>query len=160
MYDERVIKIYQSTSGREPYTDWFYSMLDNDTQARIRQRLDKVIEGNLGDYKSLYGEKEMYKLRTLQEVTAEHLQDEEYARVYLEVAIDEYAEDQSVKFFFLSVRTVIEAREGIEQLAERTGLDYKTLHSILQGRSKPRLDTFNTLLKGLGFQLSISHNFW
>ena len=51
MNDKEVI-IYQTESGKEPYTEWF-EKLDLKTQARIIARLERVKLGFYGDYKNL-----------------------------------------------------------------------------------------------------------
>ena len=45
--------VYQSANGKQPYTDWFRSLKDKQTQAIILKRLNRLRQGNLGDYKSL-----------------------------------------------------------------------------------------------------------
>jgi putative addiction module killer protein len=53
--------IYQTAEGNEPFSEWFKRLKDATTRARIRSRLDRVEQGNYGDYKSL-GEG-VYELR-------------------------------------------------------------------------------------------------
>ncbi len=38
--------------GKCPYEDWFYK-LDKTTQARIEKRLERIKEGNYGDFKKI-----------------------------------------------------------------------------------------------------------
>lgn len=45
---ERVVEFYEDRRGRFPFVEWLES-LDMKTQARIRHRLTRVEEGNLGD---------------------------------------------------------------------------------------------------------------
>ena len=49
------ILTYKTSTGRCPYDDWFYK-LDKAIQARIEKRLERVKEGNFGDFKKLYSE--------------------------------------------------------------------------------------------------------
>jgi putative addiction module killer protein len=51
--DKKSIEIYQTTDGKEPYTDWFDSIKDVKTQARVMMRIRRLETGNLGDYKAL-----------------------------------------------------------------------------------------------------------
>ena len=46
------ILVYKTSTGKCPYEDWFYN-LDKPTQARIEKRLERVEEGNYGDFKKL-----------------------------------------------------------------------------------------------------------
>ena len=46
------ILTYKTSSGKCPFDDWFYK-LDKTTQARIEKRLERVEEGNYGDFKKL-----------------------------------------------------------------------------------------------------------
>jgi putative addiction module killer protein len=46
------ILTYKTNSGKCPFDTWFYE-LDKTTQVRIEKRLERLIEGNYGDYKKL-----------------------------------------------------------------------------------------------------------
>ena len=46
------ILTYKTSTGKCPYETWFYK-LDKNTQARIEKRLERVEEGNYGDFKKL-----------------------------------------------------------------------------------------------------------
>ncbi len=46
------IYVYRTSTGKCPYDDWFYG-LDKTTQARIEKRLERVLEGNYGDFKKI-----------------------------------------------------------------------------------------------------------
>ena len=46
------ILAYKTSTGKCPYDDWFYN-LDKAVQARIEKRLERVEEGNYGDFKKL-----------------------------------------------------------------------------------------------------------
>ena len=46
------ILVYKTSNGKCPYDDWFYR-LDKTMQARIEKRLERVEEGNYGDFKKL-----------------------------------------------------------------------------------------------------------
>ena len=47
------LKIYDTAEGKRPYSEWLKSLRDITTVARIRSRLDRIEEGNLGQYKTL-----------------------------------------------------------------------------------------------------------
>lgn len=97
----------------------------------------------------------MRKLRKFNDTVIENLQNKEYARTYLEVALEEYSKDHDTRAFFLALRDVAEAQGGLSKLAEHTNLNRSNLYGILSGQNKPKLDTVDTILQGLGFRLSI-----
>ncbi len=45
----RQIQVYQTPNGREPFNEWLVSIRDIELQGRIRARLERLEEGNLGD---------------------------------------------------------------------------------------------------------------
>ena len=47
----RELQIYRTQNGREPFTEWLESINDQRTQNRIQRRVDRLEEGNFGDYK-------------------------------------------------------------------------------------------------------------
>lgn len=49
----REIRVYQTSSGREPFNEWLSSIRDTETQARIRARLERLEDSNLGDCQSV-----------------------------------------------------------------------------------------------------------
>jgi len=49
----RTLTIYAEASGKRPFTDWIQSLRDAGVRNRIRARLDRVEEGNLGDCRSV-----------------------------------------------------------------------------------------------------------
>ena len=55
MNDTRKLEVsaYRTSSGKEPFTEWLDSIRDKTTQSRIKKRMDRVEDGNIGDYKQL-----------------------------------------------------------------------------------------------------------
>ena len=49
----RDVQVYQTTDGREPFNEWLVSIRDIESQDRIRARLERLEDGNLGDCKSV-----------------------------------------------------------------------------------------------------------
>lgn len=49
----RDIRVYQTPNGREPFNEWLVSIRDMETQGRIRARLERLEDGNLGDCQSV-----------------------------------------------------------------------------------------------------------
>lgn len=46
----REIEIYRTPGGKAPFENWFYSLKDKSARRKIRVRLDRAEEGNLGEY--------------------------------------------------------------------------------------------------------------
>ena len=98
----------------------------------------------------------MRKLRTLHEFLMEQFAaDSEEAVSYLDVALEEYQEDGDTLLFLLGLQQVIEARGGVSEVAKRIGIAPQVLSDVLSSEEAPRLDTLNTILRGLGCRLSI-----
>ncbi len=51
--DKLAVDAYRTSSGKEPFTEWLDSIRDKTTQSRIKKRMDRVEDGNMGDYKQL-----------------------------------------------------------------------------------------------------------
>ena len=49
----REIQIYRTPNGRQPFTEWLESIRDANMRDRMQARLEKLEEGNFGDYKSV-----------------------------------------------------------------------------------------------------------
>ncbi|MFA6409607.1 MAG: type II toxin-antitoxin system RelE/ParE family toxin [Gammaproteobacteria bacterium] len=49
----KTLKFYRTESGKIPFTRWF-DKLDIQTRIRIRQRLDRLTLGQMGDHKILH----------------------------------------------------------------------------------------------------------
>jgi putative addiction module killer protein len=49
----REIRNYLTADGRNPFDEWLDALRDRRAKAKIRARLDRVEDGNLGDYKSV-----------------------------------------------------------------------------------------------------------
>lgn len=57
---QKQINIYVTRDGKKPFIKWLES-LDNTVRYRIKERLDRVALGNMGDHKSVG--KEVFELR-------------------------------------------------------------------------------------------------
>lgn len=51
----RTIQYYRNQNGRALFTEWLQSIRDPKTQNRILRRLDRLAQGNFGEYKSVGG---------------------------------------------------------------------------------------------------------
>jgi probable addiction module antidote protein len=81
----------------------------------------------------------------------ERLADGEFAAGYLQSALDDG--DRGV--LLLALRRVAEARGGIAQLAQATGLTREALYRTLSASGNPRLTSLSAILDATGFRLTI-----
>lgn len=86
----------------------------------------------------------------------EALKQPEKALAYLQVALEEYQEDGDTDFFLTALRDITEARGGVGSLAKQTKLNRQNLYNALSEKGNPRLSSLSTILKMLGFQLSVN----
>ncbi len=49
----RELRNYLTADEKNPFDDWLNSLCDRKAKSKIRARLDRVEDGNLGDYKSV-----------------------------------------------------------------------------------------------------------
>ncbi len=87
---------------------------------------------------------------------AEVLKDEEYQKMYLNSAIQEFITDGDYDLFFQSLEQVIKARMSINEFSKRTNITRKALYEMFKGERTPRLDTIGKLLKELGYTLQVA----
>ena len=57
------IRVYKTSSGKEPFEDWLASIKDKITKARVQRRIDRLSLGHEGDCKSVG--KGIYELRLM-----------------------------------------------------------------------------------------------
>lgn len=95
------------------------------------------------------------KLRNHDEVVFEQMLNPEMAKAYLDVAIEQYEQDGDIAFFLEALRNVVEAREGMTRLAEKTGLNRQNLYRVLSSEGNPELRTISLILHNLGYRLSV-----
>ncbi len=95
------------------------------------------------------------QFRKFEDRLRERLYDPEYARVFLDVALEEYEEDGDTEAFLLALRDVAEAQGGLTKLAEQTNLNRQNLYKALSEEGNPRLKTLGAILHKLGFRLSV-----
>lgn len=49
----RELKFYRTPNGKEPFSEWYDTIQDLNLQSRIDKRLERIENGNLGDYRSV-----------------------------------------------------------------------------------------------------------
>jgi probable addiction module antidote protein len=95
------------------------------------------------------------QFRKYEDTLRERLTDPEYARVFLDVALEEYEKDGDQDAFLLALRDVVEAQGGVGKLAKETHLNRQNLYKALSEEGNPRLETVGAILHALGFRLSV-----
>lgn len=84
------------------------------------------------------------------------LQDEEFAREYLNQSFIDYIEDGNFNMFFKSLERVIKARMSVRQFAKEAEIDRTNLYDLFKGKKKPQLKTVIKILAKLGYTLRIA----
>jgi len=85
----------------------------------------------------------------------EKLRDPEEARLYLDIALDNYEKDGDTEELLMALRDVAEAQGSLMKLSEKTDLNYPGLYKMLSEEGNPRLKTLGAILQELGFRLSV-----
>jgi probable addiction module antidote protein len=80
------------------------------------------------------------------------LQDPKNAAAYIEAALVEGDSGDLLH----ALRNVAEARGGIAQIAERTGLNREALYRTLSKRGNPQLKSLAAILGATGLRLSVT----
>lgn len=84
------------------------------------------------------------------------LKNKKKATLYLQVALEEYEEDNNTEAFMLALRNIAESQGGINTLAKKTSLNRQNLYRTLSSRGNPRFTTLGNIIRALGFRLSIA----
>ena len=50
---KKELNIYVTRDGKRPFIDWLESLKDKTMRYRIKERLDRIALGNMGDHKSV-----------------------------------------------------------------------------------------------------------
>ena len=83
------------------------------------------------------------------------LEDPDYAKLYLETALEEYSKDRDADAFLLALRDIAIAQGGLSKLASETNLNRAGISQVLGAGGNPHLDTLEKILRCLGFRLSV-----
>ncbi|MCA3269467.1 MAG: transcriptional regulator [Alphaproteobacteria bacterium] len=90
-----------------------------------------------------------------QDTLLESLKDPAHAQTYLDVALEDYAQDGDWPFFLTALRNVAEANGGLGVLAEKSNLNRQNLYKALSTTGNPKLGTLGAILRPLGLRLSV-----
>ena len=97
----------------------------------------------------------MREMRTWRECLIEDLADREEAIHYLQAILDDYYTFGQAVIVREALQTVVKAQGGISELAKHTDILPQTLADALSDTDMPLVDALGTVLKTLGYQLSI-----
>jgi len=97
----------------------------------------------------------MRKMRTYREYLIEIFTDRDEAIGHLQVALEDYQTHGNTDIFLFLLETVVEAQGGIAELAKQTDTKPHVLADALTNDDVPLIDRLGTILKALGYRLSI-----
>ncbi len=98
----------------------------------------------------------MRKYRKWRDILIEQLAADPTAAIgFLQAVMEDYQVFRNPAAVVSAVQAVIESQGGIEEIAKRIAMAPETLSKILSSEKALHLDTFATILKALGCQLSI-----
>jgi probable addiction module antidote protein len=93
---------------------------------------------------------------TFDDYMVEKLQNEEFAKGYLNHTFMNYIEDGNFDRFFKSLERVVKARMSIREFAKQAEMDRANLHAIFNGKKKPQFRTVLKILHKLGYTLRVA----
>jgi len=92
----------------------------------------------------------------LDDFIVEELKDNlEHEDVFMEEVINQFNETQNPKIILSALRHLAKA-EGVSKVAKKTGLTRETFYKSLSPKGNPRMDTLFSILKALGYKLSLA----
>lgn len=91
------------------------------------------------------------KLNNMDESLDYDLKDPEYVAIYLNDALHEGSPEE----FYLALRNVIRANQGMSQVAASTELGRESLYKALSESGNPQFSTVQKIVESLGLQISI-----
>jgi probable addiction module antidote protein len=95
------------------------------------------------------------KSRSHDEAVIEMLRrDPDFAVAYLHAAFEEMDEEGGEAAFLTALRHIVEARGGMTQLAEKTGLSRESLYRSLSPKGNPTLRTMKQVIHATGLTFS------
>ena len=97
----------------------------------------------------------MRKMRTYREYLIDVFTDRDEAIGHLQVALEDYQAHGDTDIFLFLLETVVEAQGGVAKLAKETDTNPQILSEALTSDDAPLIDRLGTVLKALGYQLSI-----
>ena len=86
----------------------------------------------------------------------EQLQDDEFQYAWLRQSIEDYIQDGDFTVFYRAIERVVKARTTVSQLARELNMNRGNLSEILNGKVEPKMQTAFKILKGLGYEITLT----
>ena len=83
--------------------------------------------------------------------SSDYLKTQEDIYYYIDAAL----EDGNPKVLLEALKNIAKAKGGMTHLAKETGLNRESLYKALSQNGNPRYETLTTIIKAMGFRLSI-----
>jgi probable addiction module antidote protein len=94
-------------------------------------------------------------MRKFNDYLVQSLKDPSEAEMYINTALELYAEDGNWQAFLLALKAVAQARGGIGKLANNSGINREHLYVMLSPEGNPRIDTLGIILREFGLRLTV-----
>ncbi|EMW3850407.1 DNA-binding protein [Salmonella enterica] len=83
--------------------------------------------------------------------------DPAYAEIYLQTALEDIYEPGGVGAFLIALRQVVEARGGVGEIAQKSGLARQNIYRALSENGNPTLTTITEITRAAGVRLAPTH---
>ena len=83
--------------------------------------------------------------------SSDYLKTQEDIYYYIDAAL----EDGNPKVLLEALKNIAKVKGGMTHLAKETGLNRESLYKALSQNGNPRYETLTTIIKAMGFRLSI-----
>lgn len=95
----------------------------------------------------------MAQLSTIKDM--ESLKDPKKATNHLKTALEKLSEENDAETFLITLRSLTKVQGGMSSLSKRVGINRQNLYRTFASTGNPKFRSLNTILKGLGYRLSI-----
>ena len=99
--------------------------------------------------------KKEFKNIKFDDILNEQLKDPVIAQEFLNVALEEYQNDEDTDAFLLVLEKLIKAQMPVSEFAKESKIERSHLYKILKKKVKPQFHTINRLLRSAGFKLQV-----
>lgn len=97
----------------------------------------------------------MGRFRKYNEGVIEDLKDRNHASAYLKAAFEDYKQNGNSEGLLLALKDIANVKKCRGDLANPNRLERESLYRIFSEKDARKLDTLDTMLKSLGFRLSV-----
>jgi probable addiction module antidote protein len=92
----------------------------------------------------------------LEDFLVEKLCDQELAKEFLNVSLENLLLDSDFTAFLNSLELVVKSRQSLLSFAKQANLSRSNLYGIFEGKKKPQLSTVLKILSNLGYTLKVA----